>query len=68
MENSDKPAPDYLPDGSISLHGSLATKAYITYDVGKNGAKIPRLVNTGPTQTDLFKRMNQDIDTAFGKN
>jgi hypothetical protein len=58
-------APDYLPDGTISIHGKLARKMTISQYQKKNGETELTISTDVPSIQQIVKQVNDDIDKAY---
>ncbi|GAB3962985.1 hypothetical protein GCM10028805_65190 [Spirosoma harenae] len=63
MQNDE--IPDYLPDGSIHIHGKLASKPYVTHSQSKGGRTKTMVYPTGPSTEEMIRQMNDEMDKAY---
>ncbi|WP_338873448.1 hypothetical protein WBJ53_30570 [Spirosoma sp. SC4-14] len=57
--------PDYLPDGTINIHGKLALPFRIYKQVNKRGEEEYIIRDSRPTVQQMKKRLDDDLDKAY---
>ncbi|QHV98277.1 hypothetical protein [Spirosoma endbachense] len=57
--------PDYLPDGSLNIHGKLAYKFRINLGRGQRGKTVYHLQVESPSENEMKKRVDEAMDKAY---